>query len=375
MRKRLLIFLAFSVSAHASEEFGGVFFDSSVEQEQVSSLKSDLVYLYKTPQKSIDQDLLSLAGLKNGQGPELHNWLINRMKYVVGENFDLKAHTMVLRKPVKFPDTPFPTPKVKPKPPYANFKSPNKVNSVVVMSNPSGGYYTQGKRMKRLLFTKLDGTRVVFSSPRAGLVQVGQGLFKNREKLGSNLKSPGSTIYRLATLMHEGRHTDGNGTGLAFRHDYCPMGHPFEYVNACETAGNGPYSVGTLLKRQLLRNCTNCSAAEKTFLQSSIADGFARLLRKDGGSTVTELESQISKHKVILAVFQRHLKLARTADEKIKITKEITGLTGLIADKQNQHALLVSKPKRSELLDPTPEGYFKSIDIKDSQLIMLRSMK
>jgi hypothetical protein len=375
MRKRLLLFLALSMSAQASEQFGGVFFDTSVEQVQINALKKDLVYLYNTPQKHIDQDLLFLGGLKTGQGPELHNWMINRLKYIVGEDFDLTANTYMVKKPVVYPNTPLPLPKVKPKLPYANFKSANKVNSFVVMSNPSGGFYVQGKKKKRLLFTKLDGARAVISSPRVGLVQVGQGLFRDRDKLGKNTNAPGYAIYRLSTLIHEGRHTDGSGVDIGFRHDYCPLGHPFENTNACESAGNGPYTVGTLAKRQLLRNCTNCTTAEKTFLLSSIADGFSRLLRPDGGSNVVDLEKEIENHQMIYNTYEKHLGLSKIASEKAKITKELAGLQKKITTKKAQITALVSSPKRTQIINPTPEGYFKTISLKDSQLLMQRSLK
>src|SRR3954470_24664226 len=88
----VLSLVAMVSSAQASQKFGGITFDSSVPNDQVNVLKNDLKYLYQNSNTTNDEEFLSTTGLEKGTGDHLHNWILNRVRYIVGEDFNLADH-------------------------------------------------------------------------------------------------------------------------------------------------------------------------------------------------------------------------------------------------------------------------------------------
>ena len=50
-------------------------------------------------------------------------------------------------------------------------------------------------------------------------------------------------IFRVATLLHEARHSDGSHEVASFAHSTCPAPHPNAGKESCDRSKNGPYSV------------------------------------------------------------------------------------------------------------------------------------
>lgn len=371
MKFKALALLAVMSSAYAGD-FGGVSFHSSVESSQEEALIQDYKYLFQTPVKNADAEFLSTAKLEVGDGPNMHNWLLNRVKYIVGESFEFSILNIVMTN-YTFPSTPIPELPKQPANPDTN------TTAKTVMSNLGSALYMAGKQngqafgIRTSLFSKMYA-----KSPRVGILQVGEGLFFKKFLLNENLLAPANSISRLATLFHEARHSDGNGKSTSFMHAFCPIGHSYSGLPACEAAGNGPYSVGALSQRHLLQNCDSCSTAEKTALTAGVADSFNRVIDVTTKSKIDALKDQIETAEQILSMYEYTLlpAISSIKSEKEKIEAEILRLKAQIADAKKQIVLLENSPKaKPEFYDDAPEGEFEVISLKDSKKKVERSLR
>jgi len=64
-----------------------------------------------------------------------------------------------------------------------------------------------------------------------------------------------SRVYRLSTLLHEARHSDGNGDHVTFGHSLCPKEHPYSGVEICDRSQNGPNSVAADFIDLYIKGC------------------------------------------------------------------------------------------------------------------------
>lgn len=361
--------LALALStAMAGEEYGGINFHSSVPQDQVDALKTDINYLYQTPVSAIDAEFQAMTGLPAVDGAHMHNWLINRSKHIIGESFQLTEENIAYWIFHRFPKTPLPD----------AFKAVNEDGDdgvVTIMSNIGSALYLMGKKEDVLFGLKLDGDKVYAKSTRAGILQVGKGLFLERFRINKgDLLAPANTVSRLGTLFHEARHSDGNSEHTGFVHDECPAGHPYEGYAACEKSNNGSYSLGAVAEKQLLLNCTSCSEKEKSAISASVADAFSRIVDPKQGAQKTDLIKQIKAYEEILVVldtlinFSTPEKKKAYEDEKKKIEQKLVVLKLMLADLEKQ-------PSVGLPLDPTPEGKYDDISIKKSVKLMEKSLK
>lgn len=355
--------MATPVPVPVQKGYGGIQIHSSVPREQEEGLKGDIKYLFNSSHKNIDQNFLQITGLIQVSGPILHNWLINRVRYVVGENFDLDKNVEGYRG-FKYPKNLTPT-----------SSGPNQQNTVVVMSNLGGALYMFGKGQDLLMRLNIDGDRIFLNSPRAGVLQIGEGLFHPKAQLNSNLHSSANSIQRIGTLFHEARHSDGNGKSLAFGHEMCPEGHALAYNFACEKVANGPYSVGALTIKQFLANCSDCSELDKALLQLRIADSLGRILYPDHKVEIEAYKKAIQSHENIIQGYVNKLAVAKTQSEKDKINTEIKRQRDVVVQ---YNTLITSREKDSKIApmaDARPEGPVKDVPLATSKAIMERSLK
>jgi hypothetical protein len=347
----------FSAHLHASTQFGGIHFHSSLKPSQAKLLSGDLGRLYKTPFLVKDEEFLKMTGLETGDGPSMHNWLLNRVQYVVGQDYKLESN-LVFRTDYTFPQV-------------GPISRPEFFNSMVVMSNIGAALYLVGKQQKTLLGLKFDGQEVFAKSPRVGILQVGEGLFyKNKTA------SPAHSISRLGTLFHEARHSDGKGQGVAFKHVVCPPGHNLAGSLACDKAPNGPYTVGAMSQRYMLKNCKKCTAKEKARIRASIVDSFGRV-NVEIRRLIETQKTLIKFYSKIKASYEKKLKNRKlSAAQKQKIRAEMDILTSRLerykADlvKFESDVASVFKP-----YDVTPEGEFEAVTLERSQQLMEASLK
>lgn len=351
-------------TAFAAEEFGGIKFHSSIPKIQVETLKTDLRYLYQNPLIKADQQFMTTAQIAGGDGQNLHNWLLNRVRYIVGENFKLDEPNIIGSPYDRFPNTPIPD----------AFKAITADGGGVktVMTNIGGALYLVGKSQKTLFGIKFDGETVYAKGARIGLLQVGEGLFLERFLLNKNPLAVSNSISRLGTLFHEARHSDGNGKSTGFLHFTCPAGHAYATFAACEASANGSYTIGGLSERHMLANCSSCNKQEQNALAAKVVDSFSRILNISPAAA--EISNQINQLKTIYAQYTAMLPTLKPAD-KAKVQAELVKIKPMIAQLEAQYKVATAKPVKPSPLDPRPEGLIVMITVPQSSAAMNRSLQ
>lgn len=360
-----LLISTLSFGALAAEEFGGILFHSSVPKSQIEPIKKDLVSLYTNAHADQDQEFLSLAALENGSGPHLHNWLLQRMRYIVGESFELSEENLVVGRGFSFPHTPMPELPSKPS------QTPPTSGVVTVMSNLGGVVYMVGKQNRTLFGVNFDRQSVFAKSPRVGIFKVGEGLFRIGKKEPKDPNAQFHTVSRLSTYFHEARHSDGNAHSLSFFHTYCPEGHHYAFYAACDKNSNGPYTIGALATRHMLKNCASCTTEDKAALEANIADSFSRILMVEDSSSASSLSGFISTYQRVLESYRL---LQRLDPKEAKYQTEIENIEAKIAELQRQIDA-AGTPQKAPMLDATPEGQFEVIPLKESMRMMERFIR
>lgn len=205
----------------------------------------------------------------------MQEWLYARSKYIVPESFKTDQNTVkVIKEHHIFTNPALPTlEKGRSVEPGATIQ--------VVMSNLGAGMYLGGKMQNAVFALKIPGQgEVPITSPRAGIFQVGAGLFQPllKKSGGTSIDGLANSLSRLSVYFHEARHSDGNGTSLLFPHAVCPEGSDYSGYNACDKNLNGPYTIGAEFTGATLHNCTSCSEAEKEALRNRQADAYSRVI-------------------------------------------------------------------------------------------------
>lgn len=82
------------------------------------------------------------------------------------------------------------------------------------------------------------------------------------------------SIYRLSTLFHEARHSDGNrkSNSWGFDHTLCPAGSVHSGLLACDLFSNGPTKIGYYYLKVALENCASCSTVGKDLIRMALID-------------------------------------------------------------------------------------------------------
>lgn len=357
------LFISLS-TVYATEEFGGIQFDGSVPSDQVSLLKTDINYLFQTPVTQTDEEFLKTSELKSGSGEHMHNWVLNRVRYIVGENFDLGDR--LVRQPnilFKYPETPIP-----------DEVFVEKMDEVrTVMTNIGGALYLGGKMEDSLLGLKLNDEVVSVKSPRVGILQVGEGLFYEDSMINTDKTSAANSVSRISTLFHEARHSDGNGKSTGFVHSICPEGHDYEGHPACEVSGNGSYTIGALSGRHLLKNCTSCSVEDQIVLSAVITDSFDRVFSPEKAREKAALEAELGNAHHMYRVY---LSSDWPESKKEEIENELQALKNKIADLEDKlMGMTVTPDSTPAFLDATPEGSFKEMTVDKTSKLMKKSLK
>lgn len=364
--------------AYAAQEFGGMKFHSTVDREQFEAMRADLKYLYQNPVTTVDADFLRIAQLSANNGPAMHNWLLNRVRYIIGERYTLDDNNVVQARG-KFPATPLPDAPEEPETPTKS--SPNKGGDEpssdikTVMTNMGGALYTLGKEHNIFFGLKFDGELVYATSPRTGILQVGEGLFDPNFRYNENLIAPSNSVSRLATLFHEARHSDGTGKSTSFGHSLCPKGHPYFGHYACESSSNGSYTIGALSQRSLLTNCGGCSTKEKAALTAAVADSFSRLIKADNATKIAQTRQTIETYTKLIGTYKGLLNVEGA--NKTTIQLEIRRLEAEVVRLNAELRTLQTQTSSSTLLplDPNPEGIWTPVTLQKSMEMMEKSLK
>jgi hypothetical protein len=262
---------------------------SDVPAEQSQILQKDLAFMYALNFRD-DAALSQMMELDgNLNAASLDSWLSDRVQYIISENTDLDSAVAPVTQGYAFenPGVLPPLESIEGAPDISvqnasNTPTAGHGKAVMVMANVGAMIYGMGKEQNTLLGVNVPGAgTVLMSSPRTGVIQIGEGMFAPifQRKGMSDTSTPLYSLSRLATLFHEARHSDGNGESTGFLHTICPLGHDYEGIAACDLSLNGAYTVGAMFERTITAACDKCSAAEKELAKLETLDSFNRVLK------------------------------------------------------------------------------------------------
>jgi hypothetical protein len=245
-----------------------IFFDAALTTKERGAFVNAMAYLDE--HGLIDSTLQTMMGT-NGTTASIRGWLEDRVQYIVNNDTDgsklskVDLNGFAYSNPNVFgsPDGKF---------------AVNEDGPQTIMLNIGAALYTIGKQQNFLWAINGDGMGVkLMTSPRAGVLMVGDGLFMSPSKYTNFVK-----IFHLGTLLHEARHSDGNGKTTGFFHSNCtstdPDMAPYKGKPACDHSSNGPYMIGALATKALMVNCTTCSVTEQNALYGLYLDYKSRVI-------------------------------------------------------------------------------------------------
>lgn len=359
---KIALMISLPLSVSANEKFGGIYLDESVPSEHSQLLKKDLTYLFTNKSELVDSEFQTMAELSKVDGPHMYNWIFNRTKFIVGEDYSFSGRNLVKKKGYVFPSTPVP-------PSVANRMQ--SYAGTIIMSNSGAELYLTGKLEKVLKGLRLDRQDVFATSPRVGILQIGEGLFAERFLINKDKESEANKIKRLGTIFHESRHSDGNSEHIGFIHNDCPPGHLLSGLAACENYANGSYSLEAVALKNLLLNCTSCSVEDNTKLTASIADALSRVVLRSHVKTEAQLLEEMKIYKTVIDFYEGYIKNYPTAGaiyipEQAKIKAKYKECEDQLKE---LHTPMVAKK-----MDAKPEGTFTETSVEESSRLMNSSL-
>lgn len=238
------------------------------------------------------QAMAKMMGTKDVSATAMQDWMQARVQYILENNFDLDSHAsfsptaFTYENAADLPDAltqrqePPQTSPVSALSRTGDDQNDGKGEAQTVMLNIGSAIYAFGKQNSRLVVMDVPGIGPVeVKSPRTGLLEIGPGLFPDLG--GHKVQNIALDIFRLGTLFHEARHSDGHGHTLGFMHSNCPVGHDYAGLPACDVSANGPYSIGSSVMKSLMVKCNEsktCSATSAQLLQMIYADQAERTI-------------------------------------------------------------------------------------------------
>lgn len=231
----------------------------------------------------VDLKTLNIMEMTELNSTTVTDWLNERVKYIVDEKTKTKNMLVVEQENVDYPNADDQL--------FSSVTATAKdtdTNSLISMTNIGAETYITGKAKHQLYRMDIKQKKPLktfhlrVDSPRAGILQIGAVLFS--PQLSINRMDPdafANSIFRLAFMFHEARHSDGQGSSLGFAHSVCPRGHDYENELACDESLNGAYSVGAAMAKQMMLGCgENCSERDKEMLKIFIIDNYNRVQTK-----------------------------------------------------------------------------------------------
>jgi hypothetical protein len=260
-------------------------YSSDVAAPHRAALDEAVSLLYFLPLGNDDARMMEILKVKDLSPATLQGWLEKRVRYIVDNGFELKSAVYEVT------DDSFSYPLMDQIPnPNQGFAAADK--KAVVMSNLGGGVYFALKKYSKMKSEEtqkpvsvLAGLHIggeigdiKVSSPRVGLLQIGDGLFPSESEFGTS-QNLSLGVFRAGTLFHEARHSDGQGKSLAFLHANCPEGHKYADMAACDFSSNGPYTIGAKIQKKLMDQCAQCSVIGKEILRIRFLDLSSRVIK------------------------------------------------------------------------------------------------
>jgi hypothetical protein len=333
---------------------------STVPADQTARFIKDIQLLKGMNFTNPDSQMLTLMGIGDAQGSTLASWMEARVNFIVDENFKLDDTDLSIdKRAFTFPNNGSPTLETPTKTPVAGG------NIQTVMLNISGEIYYGGKENQQLLDVQLPGIGTeAATGMRIGILQIGSGMFMPLQQADAG-KDPSTfedgmpyVAFRLSTLIHEARHSDGNGPSIAFFHAVCSTG-PYTGYAACDRNLNGPYEIQTAFLNSLVQSCTTCSAGDKIAIQNLASDDASREIvgspdpSQDHSEMIGALQGELSYCQIIASLPAGTI----PADPSSSINcNDTAAIQAQITALQNGGQNMIP----STMWDATPEGTFSA---------------
>lgn len=244
---------------------------STVDPLQKAALDESISALHLNTISTEDERLQAIMKIRDFKPETLQAWIETRVQYIVGGDYDDQKSRYKLNRP----NFRYPSPGVIPDA-DTDGVSNTETEKDVVMANIGAGVYLDGKQASQLFALDIPGIGVIpMISPRIGVLQIGPGLFPNGTIGAGNIAI---ALFRVGTLFHEARHSDGNAKSLAFAHAKCPYDHDYQGRDACDYPSNGAYTVGALMIKALKDSCTACTRRQHRGLDAIYLDQANRVI-------------------------------------------------------------------------------------------------
>ncbi len=347
--KLLIATLAMALAGASAQ--AEIQFSKSVPSEQKKLLTRDMFFLANQSYPS-DSKLAQMMEIGSTDGLTILNWIDNRMVRIVGEDFDIEKNISIVNQSF------FPEPSATPELPTV-VKTPGGSSGggsgtvKTVMSNLGGAVYISGKMSHVMFSLKVDDSKINMTSPRLGVFKVGEGLFDTKTMIKSPVDSKMSSYYRLATLVHEARHSDGRGASAGFLHAICPSGHRFDGYAGCDASSNGPYTIEGQFLKVAVQNCKDCQPGELELMNKMIADSFSRAVAPAAQTADTSINATIISSYQLLLSFCKNTPGSCTPEQKKQYEDAIAK-----AQAAMQPQTAVAEAPR---WDAAPEGTYPSV--------------
>ena len=350
----LMVGLALVGSVQAAKHNVEIEFSKGISKKQRKTMSRDLKVLEEMDfHLDADEETLKVMGLDRLDAQSAKTWLEDRVRYVIEDTAWEKVE-----KGIKVEQQFYSYDNASIDPIIERATSKPTGKGVTVMSNLGAALYYAGKSSKVLLsYPVKTGTfkkkSVKFSSPRAGLIMVGEGHFMQKFDHDQNDRKATANSYgRLSTFFHEARHSDGGGKHLGFFHAVCPDGHDFQGYTACDRNLNGPYAVGAKMTKEFLKNCDDCDDEVQEKMKVSYLSSLNRIIKETKKPAQTS-DAEASGLQMQLEIQQMMLGFLK-GPERDEALEEISKLKAQILAIAEREGTIETIP--SEYVDASPEG-------------------
>jgi len=311
-----------------------LYLDKTVDNRLEKLITTDLHALAALRIDVQDSQLRSLFELDPLSATSLLGWLSERVRYLVGQAFSLEKNVLLISDDTNgFYE--YENPGVFPDEIEESIGGTQAIAERLMLMdglkeqaaiNLGSAVYLSGKYKQVLFGLNVAGKKIAITSPRTGVVKldsafnfmgnfmgnfVGDSLDDSSGAMEASVLN--STVsrraYRLRSLFHEARHSDGHGKSLTFPHAKCPVGHDFEGRPLCDRSRNGSFRIGAEIVKMFLNDCENCDIKQKEILRALYLHDINRVLMefpvKDNNSEVEmmiqALRSQAGVYQTLIA--------------------------------------------------------------------------
>ncbi len=358
----LILFAQTALAGNGNVSGTKISIDNGVDSALAQQLNNDIETLLTSNMSNPDPMMLKLMKITNATGAATVGWLQDRVHFIIADSVNLQTALAIYNdNSFTFPATPMP---IVPHPTNSSGTAETAaVNSATtsssdiktVMSNVGGAIYLDGKQIQSALQLDTGSQKIAVESPRAGIIQIGEGFTMNPFGAAISDTSKALFAFRMATLFHEARHSDGNGPSTGFLHAICTEGDYAGYA-ACDANLNGPYTVGSIWLNSYEKSCSSCSQVEHHAISVLALDSASRIIKfVTSTNNASIVDMQTSALQTELQTCQL-LKSVGGDLTSVPDCKDLDALQNKISDLQKGSGITTTPTTN---WDDTPEGNIK----------------